>query len=77
MVKYAVVNLKDVGKNCWLPERFVEGGRCSRVHLCNYPEKKTCKAVDAELAYLHQKRWQVVKRIHAKITNLIAERIRL
>jgi len=49
----AVVTLKELGTNCWLPRRFVQrGSRCDRVYCCNYPEKKKCQAVHAEIAYL-------------------------
>lgn len=49
----AIVTLKELGINCWLPKRFVEGGsRCDRFMLCKYPERETCRAIDAELAHL-------------------------
>ena len=54
MVKTAIVSSKELGTNCWLACRFLEGGRCLRVMRCNYPEKRTCKAVDTEISYLNQ-----------------------
>jgi len=47
--KWGVVSLKELGTNCWLAKRFLKGGRCDRVMECNYPEKATCKAVEAEV----------------------------
>lgn len=47
----AVAN--QIGTNCWSPKRFC-GGRCDRVFRCNYPDKKTCKAVASEVAYIEQ-----------------------
>jgi len=49
---WAVVKSSDLGTNCWLPKRFVKGSRCDRLMQCNYPEKKTCKAVQAEIDFL-------------------------
>jgi len=48
MVKTAIVSSKELGTNCWLACRFLEGGKCLRVKHCNYLEKRTCKAVDTE-----------------------------
>lgn len=70
--KTAVVSSKELGTRCWLTARFIEGKRCTRVMGCQYPEKKTCKAVDAEIAYLHRHRREVIDRTHSKITKLIA-----
>jgi len=72
--KTAIVSSKELGTNCWLPRRFIEGTRCERVVECTYPEKKTCKAVDAEIAYLHQERREAEERFHAKISKLLAEK---
>jgi hypothetical protein len=36
-----------------MAQRFC-GGRCSRVLTCTYPERDTCKAVEAERAYLEE-----------------------
>ena len=46
-MKTAIVNSKDLGTNCWSTHRFL-GGRCDRVMTCNYPEKRTCKAVESQ-----------------------------
>ena len=75
-MKTAIVSSKELGANCWLTQRFIEGSRCSRVMRCKYPEKRNCKAVDAEIAYLRQKRQEAVKQIHTKISKLIAEKTR-
>lgn len=51
----AVVTVEELGTNCWHPCRFIrDDGRCCRVFVCNYPEKKACQAVTAEIAYLKQ-----------------------
>lgn len=52
----AVVRAKDLGVNCWLSARQIPGTRCERVRNCNYPEKKGCPAVDAEIAYLDKRK---------------------
>jgi len=51
-MKNAIVKVKDLG-DCWSPARFCES-RCARVLECHYPEKKTCKAVEAERKFIHQ-----------------------
>jgi hypothetical protein len=51
-MKAAIIKSSELGSNCWLPARFCGGDRCPRVEDCNYPEKATCKAVDAEKAYI-------------------------
>ena len=73
MVKTAIVSSKELGSNCWLPARFVKGARCDRVMQCTYPEKKTCKALNAEIAYLQQERRKEEEQYHTKISKLIAE----
>jgi len=56
-LKTAIVSSKELGTNCWLAKRFVEGGsRCDRFMLCKYPERETCRAIDAEIAYLQEQR---------------------
>ena len=57
--KHAIVNSSELGTDCWLPQRFVRGGRCQRIESCKYPEKKTCEAVQAELDYLARKIIQI------------------
>ena len=56
------VTVKELGTNCWLAKRFCQNGsRCDRVYCCNYPEKKKCQAVHAEIAYLeHEKNRLIV-----------------
>lgn len=70
----AIVSAKELGTNCWLTRRFIEGTRCERVMRCTYPEKKTCKAVDAEIAYLRQERREAEGRFQAKMSELLAEK---
>ena len=72
--KSVSVTLKEMGVNCWLPKRFIEGERCQRVMECTYPEKKTCKSVNTEIAYLHQERREAEDRCTTKISKLLAER---
>jgi len=60
-----VVNSKELGTNCWSAHRFC-GGRCPRVMRCTYPEKATCKAVQAEIDYLNNYYANVID--HAKNT---------
>jgi len=74
--KSAVVTLKELGSNCWLPKRFIKGARCDRVMECTYPEKKTCEAVDAEIAYIRQGRAEAEVHFHAKINKLLADKRR-
>lgn len=50
----AIVSSKELGTNCWLARRFIEGTRCDRLYVCKYPERKTCQAVHAEIAHLKQ-----------------------
>lgn len=69
--KHAVVSSKELGAKCWDPARFVEGTRCRRVMSCTYPEKKTCKAVTAELIHLNSEVVECQKRAADKIAELI------
>lgn len=48
------VSQKELGTNCWSPARFIEGHRCVRIMRCKYPEKASCKALDAEIIYLQE-----------------------
>lgn len=72
--KTAIVSSKEMGTRCWLPARFIQGVRCPRVMECNYPEKKKCAAVDAEIAYLHEARRKFESSTHAKISKLVADK---
>ena len=69
-MKIAIVNSKDLGTNCWLARRFTGGSKCCRVMTCNYPEKHTCKAIDAEIAYLERKKQCLIERIDEKVDIL-------
>jgi len=42
-MKTGIITTKQLGLNCWRPERFI-GGECPRLERCKYPEKRTCKA---------------------------------
>jgi len=66
-----IVSSKELGTNCWSTARFSEGKRCPRVMQCNYPEKRTCKAVDAEIAYLDAKLTATQQRIEKQIDRLV------
>jgi hypothetical protein len=67
----AIVTLRELGFNCWSPARFIAGARCARVEVCNYLEKRTCKAVGAEVAHLRETLANFNARIQAKITRLL------
>jgi len=67
----ASVSIQELGMNCWLPRRFIEGSRCCRVMECNYPEKRTCKAVDSEIAWLHEQRREQERLYHEKLSKLL------
>lgn len=69
------VTIQELGTRCWLPKRFVEGGRCDKVFRCDYPEKKTCKAVDAEIKHLSKRLEDATEGLQAKIEQLWRERI--
>ena len=69
--KHAMVPFKELGTRCWLPARFLEGARCRRVMECNYPEKKTCKAVYTEIRALNAQLIDCQKRIGEKIAKLV------
>jgi len=73
-MKHAIISSKDLGKNCWLACRFTDGSRCQRVMHCRYPEKKTCRAVIAEIDYLRNESKRLVSDINNKIDKLIKER---
>ena len=61
--KAAIVSSKELGTNCWLSFRFIRGMRCPRVFTCDYPEKKTCRAVETEMAYLREHSRQLIDEI--------------
>ena len=61
MVKTAIVKFSELGMNCWLPKRFIEGGgRCDRIFTCSYPEKKKCQAINAEVRYLMEEQTRLI-----------------
>lgn len=70
MAKITAVSSKTVGINCWLPRRFLLGQRCAQVMTCNYPEKRTCKAVQVEIDYLERLKVTEAARWAAKIVKL-------
>ena len=72
----AIVSSKELGFCCWLVIRFLKLRRCPRVFRCNYPCKKTCRAVDAELEYLHQEMERQVAFLANKEAQLLRERLK-
>jgi len=70
-MKAKIINVKELGINCWEPVRFCNGGRCERVHLCNYPEKKNCKAVVSEIVHLAKVRQQSYDHTTGLIDSLV------
>ena len=68
--KHKIVNIHELGTNCWVSARFVEGARCQRVFECLYPEKKTCKAVAAERAYIKQRWGEIQTKYQDQINKL-------
>ena len=57
----ASVSVKELGTNCWHPCRFIkDDGRCDRLYVCKYPERKTCQAVHAEIAHLKQEQVRLI-----------------
>lgn len=70
---YKIVKSSELGTNCWLPARFCDGVRCDRVYRCTYPEKSTCKAVDAELEYEQKHAAEVIAETAARTTAYIAK----
>lgn len=73
--RFAIVKSSELGVSCWLPRRFIQGGRCERVHACNYPEKKRCKAVQAEVDFLSRQVIEIQEEA-MKRQQQIAQRIR-
>lgn len=69
----AVVSIKELGTNCWLPRRFISGRRCCRVFQCKYPEMKACEAVKTELAYLCEHSKQLIAEIEQKTKEQIQQ----
>lgn len=68
-----IVSSKELGTNCWLVRRFIQDGdRCPRVWVCNYPEKKTCQAVKAEIHHLMGEQERLII-IHHNIEQRIIE----
>lgn len=65
-----IVKASELGTRCWLPRRFIEGERCPRVMRCKYPEKKTCKAVDAEITYQKEQLQKIAGQIKSKVFQL-------
>ena len=57
------VTLKDQGGNCWTGNRFILSDRCMSVFTCSYPEKRTCQAVQAEIAHLRDTQIRMVRSI--------------
>lgn len=73
MLAIVIIRLRELGIKCWLPNRFIGLRRCDRWGVCNYPEKKSCKARIAEIAYevrmRIQSRWDA-RRHRMRISKL-------
>lgn len=69
-MRYKIVKANELGTNCWLNARFIQGGRCPRVIRCKYPQKKTCKAVDTEIAYQKERLRKIAEQVKRKIFQL-------
>ena len=68
------VTANELGPNCWLTKRFIQGERCERLYRCHYPERKTCQAVHTEVAYLKEHQRQLIKQsgdIDVKVEEVI------
>jgi len=65
-----IVTSKELGVNCWSSHRFC-GGRCQRVMACNYPEKATCKAVQAEIDHLNNYYTSEIARLQKQRTRAL------
>ncbi len=72
--KYASVNIKTLGTNCWFAGRFVKGGCCKSVYSCKYPERATCLAVQCEVEYLTDQVEEAIQRL-PKLVERSAELI--
>lgn len=66
----AIINSKGLGTNCWSAHRLC-GGRCQRVMRCIYPEKATCKAVQAEIDYLNNYYANEIDRLQRQHTKAL------
>jgi len=71
--RVAIVSSKELGTRCWLAARFIEGSRCDRVMACSYPEKKTCRAIAAEVTHLREEAANINASIQGKIARLIGK----
>ena len=67
----AIITVKQLGANCWVAARFC-GGRCQRVMECNYPEKKTCLAVDSEIKF-QEEQFRVTQEKHIQMVKQLKE----
>lgn len=66
----AVIKSSELGTRCWLNARIIEGVRCGGIMRCRYPEKKTCKAVDTEIAYQKERLRKIAEQVKAKVFQL-------
>ncbi len=73
----AIVSSKELGTNCWSPKRVIGGGRCDRVMVCDYPDKKDCQAVASEVAYLYQKVDRTRTKAEERAAKIMAEADRI
>lgn len=75
-MKAAIVMSKELDLRCWAPMRFLGVERCLKWGTCKYPEKKTCKAREAELTFekrrLTQAKWNI-RKLRMSIARLVRE----
>lgn len=75
-MKAMIVKLSELGMNCWLPQRFIDGTRCCRVFDCTYPDREECKAVGTEIAYCFKQLKAIISELFGKIADLRTGRAR-
>jgi hypothetical protein len=70
-MNYVIVSSKQLG-NRWSPRRFC-GGRCNNVKTCTYAEKKTCKAIQAEIDHLNVHYGKIISQLTEQHAETIAK----
>ena len=56
--------------NCLSTKWYMASGRCEQVFTCTYQEKKTCRAVREEIAYMTKRLETYVKKMEKKLKQL-------
>jgi len=69
-MKNSEVNRKDLGTNCWSSNRFYGHRRCPRWEYCSYPERKDCRAREAEIAYFRGRRVAILHSAHEYLEKI-------